>query len=301
VDETVPYNPGTGKFPQWEDLDDKEREMQARKMEIYAAMVENIDSHIGRLFDALKKTRKYENTIIFFMSDNGANPKEASFYPGSSEKYLNENYDNSFKNMGKRDSFVSLGGSWAEVCNTPFTYFKTTTGAGGIHAPLIISGAGVEIENIKSNTGIHVCDIFPTVLDLVGVSRPNIYNGNELAPLYGISGMKFLTGNEIQVRNTSTNPLHFEMIECRAVIKGSWKALMLQPPYVSEPHWQLFDLSSDLLEKHDLALQEPEKLKELIAEWDKYAISVGYIKAEGEPLIQKIGSEEFYKFDSRNK
>ena len=301
VGETVPYNPGTGKFPQWEDLDDKDKKSQARKMEIYAAMIENLDFHISRLIDALKKTGKYDNTIIIFMSDNGANPKEASFYPGSSKEFLAENYDNSIENLGKRNSFVSQGGSWAEVSNTPFTYFKTTTGEGGIHAPLIVTGPGVKIKNIQNNTGIHVCDILPTLLDFAGVSRPDIYNGNELAPLYGMSAMEFLAGNEAKVRNTEIDPLFFEMLECRAIIKGKWKALMLQPPYINKPEWQLFNLSTDPLEKLDLASQEPEILKELSAEWDNYAISVGYIKAEGKPLIYKIGPEEFYKFKSSNK
>ena len=134
VGENIPYNPGTGKSPQWEDLDDNEKKTQARKMEIFAAMIENLDYHIGRVIDTLKKTGKYENTVFIFMSDNGANPKEAAFYPGSSIDYLAENYDNSFDNLGKSNSFISQGGAWAEVSNTPFTYFKTTTGEGGIHA-----------------------------------------------------------------------------------------------------------------------------------------------------------------------
>jgi arylsulfatase A-like enzyme len=301
VDESIPYNPGTGKFPQWEDLDDNEKKTQARKMEIFAAMIENLDHHIGRVIDTLKKTGKYENTIFIFLSDNGANPKEAVFYPGNSKEFLAENFDNSYANLGKSNSFISQGGAWAEVSNTPFTYFKTTTGEGGIHAPLIISGPNVKIRNLASNTGMHVCDIFPTVLDFAGVSRPDNYNGNELAPLYGFSAMKFLAGDNVQVRNTTINPLLFEMIECRAIIKGKWKAMMLQAPYANEPIWQLYDLSIDPLEKNDLALQEPEKLEELIKDWDEYANDVGYIKAEGEFLINKIGPEEFYKYESRSK
>ncbi len=300
VDESVPYNPGTGKFSKWEDLSDEDKKSQARKMEIYAAMIENLDYHIGRVIDALKEKGKYDNTLIIFMSDNGANPKEAAFYPGSSNDFLSKNYDNSIENLGKSNSFVSQGGSWAEVSNTPFTYFKTTTGEGGIHAPLIIAGPGAEIKNIQKNTGMHVCDIFPTVLDLAGVSRPDNYNGNELAPLYGISALKFLTGNDVMVRNTALDPLHFEMIECRAIIKGKWKAILLQIPYANEPVWQLYDLSTDPLEKLNLASQEPEKLKELINEWNEYARNVGYIQAKGEALISKIGPVEFFKYESRS-
>jgi len=299
VNETVPYNPGTGKFPKWEDLDDNERKLQARKMEIYAAMIENLDYNLGRVVDALKKSGKYENTFIIFLSDNGANPKEPLSYPGSSEEFLAENFDNSLKNLGKSTSFISQGGSWAEVSNTPFTYFKTTTGKGGFHAPLIIKGPGIKIKNVQDNTGIHVCDIFPTILDIAEVSRPEIYNGNVLAPLYGISATEYLNGNKYYVRNTVTDPLFFEMIECRAIIKGSLKALLLQPPYADEPKWQLFDLSKDPLEKNDLATQETEILKELITDWDLYAVKVGYIKAEGEYHMRNVGPEEFYQFEKK--
>ena len=249
----------------------------------------------------MKDAGKYENTIIIFLSDNGANPKEAVFYPGNSKEYLADNFDNSFSNLGKGNSFISQGGAWAEVSNTPFTYFKTTTGEGGIHAPLIIAGPRIEKEKIYTNTGMHVCDIFPTILDFVEVIRPAKYKENELAPLYGKSAKKFLEGTVELVRNTSINPLFFEMMECKAVIKGKWKALMLQPPYAYKSSWKLYDLSKDPLEKHDLSLLEPEILEELIKDWDIYANDVGYIKGEGEFLINKIGSEEFYKYESIDK
>jgi arylsulfatase len=301
VDESVPHNPGTGKFPQWEDLDDEGKRSQARKMEIYAAMIENLDYYIGRLILELKNTGKYENTIIIFLSDNGSNPKEAVSYPGNSLEYLSENYDNRLENMGRSSSFVSQGGAWAEVSNTPFTYFKTTTGEGGIHSPLIIKGPGVTTGNLQTLTGMHVCDIFPTVLDMAGVSRPGDYKGNELAPLYGLSAKEFLSGNEDLVRNTTTDPLHFEMMENKAVIKGNWKALMLQPPYATEPGWQLFDLSTDPLEKHNLASVETDILNELITEWNNYAKEVGYIKGEGEMILFEMGPEKFYEYENPDK
>jgi len=122
-----------------------------------------------------------------------------------------------------------------------------------------------------------------------------------LMPLYGVSAKEFLTGSVEIVRNTTVNPLHFEMIECRAIINGKWKAMMLQAPYANDLVWQLYDLSTDPLEKQDLASQESEKLLELIKEWDEYALDVGYIKAEGEMLIHKIGPVEFYKFEDQSR
>lgn len=298
VKETVPYNPGTGKFPAWEDLNEEQRELQARKMEIFASMIENLDYHVGRLIDSLKQAEVYDNTVFIFLSDNGANPKEAVFYPGNSEEYLAANFDNSLDNLGKGNSFVSQGGAWAEVSNTPFTYFKTTTGEGGIHAPLIMTGPGIKSRDTHSMSGMHVCDIFPTILEIAGVPRPDTFKGHELAPLYGKSAIRFLGGNEDLVRDTNIDPLHFEMMECKAVIKGNWKALMLQPPYAEKPEWQLFDLATDPLEKKNLALEEPEILEELIQEWNEYAKSNGYIEAEGGMLIFEIGPEAFYNYET---
>jgi arylsulfatase A-like enzyme len=297
VDESVPYNPGTEKFTAWEKLSDTEQKIEAREMEIYASMIENMDYHIGLVVDALKKAGKYDNTLIIFMSDNGANPKEALFYPGQTEEYMAKNYDNSLKNMGKRGSFISQGGPWAEVSNTPFTYFKTTTGEGGIHSPFIVSGPDVYLRGVRATGGMHVCDIVPTLLDLAGVSRPDSFKGKKLAPFYGKSVKGFLSGDRAHVRDTEKEPLHFEMFENRAIIKGNWKALMLQPPYVEKPVWQLFNLVLDPLEKNDFASQKPDKLQELISEWNRYAKEVGYIKAEGGMLIEKIGPEKFYEFE----
>ena len=298
VEDSVPYNPGTGKFPSWEELTEKQKKLQARKMEIYASMIENLDYHIGRLVDSLKQAKVYDNTIFIFLSDNGANPKEAVFYPGNSEEYLAENFDNSLENLGKSNSFVSQGGGWAEVSSTPFTYFKTTTGEGGIHAPLIVAGPGIINNKNLRITGMHVCDIFPTILEFASVDRPMRYKGNELAAVYGKSAMKLLTEKEDLVRNTNDDPLHFEMAECKAIIRGHWKAVMLQPPYVDEPEWQLFNLSTDPIEKHDWASQEPGILQELVQEWKEYSRRVGYIEAEGEMLINRIGPEVFYQYES---
>ena len=296
VDESVPYNPGTRKFSTWRKLSKAEQKIEAREMEIYASMIENMDYNIGRVVEALKKAGKYNNTVFVFLSDNGANPKEALFYPGQTKEYMAKHYDNSLKNMGRKGSFISQGGPWAEVSNTPFTYFKTTTGEGGIHSPLIISGPGVNLRGLRNTGGMHVCDIVPTLLDLAGVSRPDRVKGKKQAPLYGKSAKGFLAGDKQYVRDTEKEPLHFEMIENRAIIKGNWKALLLQPPFAEKPVWQLYNLVLDPIEKHDLASQKPEKLKELISDWKHYANEVGYIKAESKMLIEEIGPDKFYEF-----
>ena len=207
INKSMPSNPGTGKFPDWESLSEKEQKSQARKMEIYAAMIDYMDNQIGRVIDALKEENKYDNTIFIVMSDNGANPKEAIFYfLGDQELFSSQGFDNSFENMGKTNSFVSQGGAWAEVSETPFTYFKTTTGEGGIRAPLIISGAGIETTGIHNAT-MHVTDILPTILSFAKVKRPKTYKNKELKPLYGQSAASFLKGESSIIRDTESKPI----------------------------------------------------------------------------------------------
>src|SRR5690606_18428406 len=108
-------NEGSGMFKKWYELTEEERKEEARRMEIYAAMQENLDWNLGRLFDKLKELNKYDDTIIFFLSDNGANPKDPTFYAPNTEESIAEEYDNSLENYGKINSFISIGGAWAEV------------------------------------------------------------------------------------------------------------------------------------------------------------------------------------------
>src|SRR5690606_4551730 len=149
-----------------------ERAEQARRMEIYAAMIERLDLNVGRVVGLLKKQKRYENTLIIFLSDNGANPKEPHFYAPNSPEQIERDYDNSLENMGRKGSFVSIGGAWAEVANTPLSYFKTTTYEGGIQVPLIISGPAVAKRGIDTSQRLHVTDVFPTILDFAGCDRP---------------------------------------------------------------------------------------------------------------------------------
>ena len=124
IPDELTRNEGSGLFKNWDELTDEERREAARKMEIYAAMIENLDWNLGRLFDRLKELNQFDDTIIFFLSDNGANPKEPYFYAPNTEESIASNFDNSFENYGKINSFISIGGAWAEVANTPLSYFQ---------------------------------------------------------------------------------------------------------------------------------------------------------------------------------
>lgn len=281
----------------WNKLSDEDRAIQSRKMEIYAAMIEYVDMSLGRVIEKLKSSGRYDNTIIFLMTDNGANPHEAWGYPGSSKELIDSEYNNSLENMGNPDSYVSLGQSWAEICNTPYSLFKHTTMEGGICTPLVVAGGGTESGVMDTHNSLHVTDILPTILDFTGIKRPTHNKGVELDPLYGKSLASLLTGSSKQLRGDN-DPLCFEMGECKAIITGDWKAVQLYPPYGDGVSWQLYNLKSDIIEKEDLSKSNPEKLEEMVSSWDHYASGVGYIKGNDEPMLSILSDARlFYKYD----
>ncbi|MCG8309073.1 MAG: arylsulfatase, partial [Cytophagales bacterium] len=267
IDKSVPYNPGTGNFPAWDELTTEEKAYQSRKMEIYTAMIEYVDDQVGRLIQAIKEEDRFDNTLFIFMSDNGPNPYEPEFYyVGNIDEYKKQGFDNSLKKMGRDHSFISLGGAWAEVTATPYSYYKTTTGEGGIRAPLIISGAGVEIDGIKDAT-VHAADIYPTILEYANVERPKTYKGKILNPLFGQSAKAFLQNEAEFVRDTEQQPLCFEISGYKTVYQGDWK-LMQGKAFNADGEWVLINLKDDPTEKTDLSKTNPDKVKEMAQHWE---------------------------------
>ncbi|QTN37873.1 arylsulfatase [Cryomorphaceae bacterium] len=295
VDESVPYNPGTGNFTQWDSLTADEKVIQARRMEVYAAMIACVDDQIGRLVETLEAEKRLENTVFIVMSDNGPNPYDPEFYYlGSVDEFNKQGFDNSLENMGRDNSFISLGGAWAEVTATPFSYYKTTTGEGGIRTPLIISGVGIEANGVKDIT-VHAADIYPTVLELADAKRPETYRGNPMNPLFGRSAKPLLEGEEDHVRDTEIEPLCFEISGYKTVIQGDWK-LMQGKAFKNGGKWVLINLEEDPTEKTDLSEEYPDKVKEMAEHWEEYSVKHGYIPPEGNMYVIEIGAETFYNY-----
>lgn len=295
IPQALADNPGSGLFPAWDELGEQERAEQARKMEIYAAMIENADHNIGRVFALLKEQGQYDDTIVIFMSDNGANPKEPYFYAPNTPELIEKKYDNSLENMGRKGSFVSIGGAWAEVANTPFSYFKTTTYEGGTQVPLIVAGPGIVKRGIDTSQLLHATDVLPTILDFIRIERPDERQGQALAPIYGKSWKPYLSGESLAPVRGPLDALGFEMVECRAIIKGDWKLIFMAPPY-GENDWHLFNLRDDPREMTNLASTEPEKFDELRSEWDAYAAAVGYIEAGEIKQLEGMSADEFFRY-----
>jgi arylsulfatase len=258
----------------WDELDAEARRRESRKMEIYAAMVDNLDDHVGRLVDYLKARSLYDNTLIIFMSDNGAAGED---FPNqsSARDYIFRNFDDSYESMGTARSFVSYGPQWAEAGSAPFQRYKGYTREGGIVAPLIVSGAGVTVSGAISPTYVTVMDLAPTFLDIAGAEYPS--EGSVL-PMLGESMASLLNNSATTVHDDEyvTTLYH----RGRAFLRqGDWKISNLEPPF-DEAKFELFNLAEDPGESTDVAADHPQKFEELLDLWRRERKRLGIVLPE---------------------
>lgn len=247
-----------------------------RKMELYAGLVENVDYHVGRLIDYLKKIGEYDNTIFIVFGDNGAEGTDLFAQIVGSAGTANYLFasiawsQTHFNAWGDPQSYIGYGPMWAQVSMTPFSQYKGNLAEGGIRNGLIVSGPIVKQPkgSINNKSVLHVADIMPTLLEVAGASYPKTVNGQEPPPLIGKSWVKTLAG-EAESPRSEQDHLAWEIFGNRAVRQGDWKLVWQYKPF-GTGEWQLFNLATDLGERHDLAAQHPEKVKALLALWDDY-------------------------------
>jgi len=259
----------------WNTLSEEQKAIEARKMEVYAGMVENLDYHIGRVINYLKDTGQYDNTVIIFMSDNGANPWEMNEYPVPNQEEFLKQFDNSLENIGHPNSAIAYGIGWATAGEGPKDLFKMTVGEGGISSPLIISGPGIADNGRTIESFAYVTNIMPTILEMADSKHPKVYNGNKIHPLDGKSLLPVLTAKSDKIYSDE-DVIAGEMLGGKWVRQGQYKAVMIAPPYGSNK-WELYDISIDPGETNNLASTKPEKLKTLVDEYEKYAERVGVV------------------------
>jgi arylsulfatase A-like enzyme len=251
------------------------RAILGKKMELYAGMVENMDFHVGRLMDHLKKIGEYENTIFIVFGDNGAEGTELfkmiAGSPGSRDNlFATINWSQTHPNAwGDPGSYVGYGPMWAQVSMTPFSQYKGWMAEGGIRNALIVSGPAVKRPRGSVNHGLmHVADIMPTLLEIAGTSYPKTREGRELPPLMGTSWGRVLAGQAESPR-TEQDYIGWEIFGNRAVRQGDWKLRWQYKPF-GKGDWELFNLAADPAERNDLAAERPDKVKALLALWDDY-------------------------------
>ena len=254
----------------WTEMPIEERAAASRDMEVYAAMIDYMDEQIKRVFDYLKETGEYENTMIIFFSDNGANGHPPTAYPGQTEEYLNS-FDNSLENRGLINSFIDPGPGWSQASMAPSRMFKAFTSEGGIKSPLLVKLPGkMEKAGSMNHSFFHVRDIMPTILDLASITHTRQFNGRKVRPMQGRSVLDLFEGN-VAAPYAEASQVGYELFGLKAYFVDDWKILWMPEPF-GPGEWELFNLKQDPAELNDLSKQHPDKLKEMIALWNQYKI-----------------------------
>jgi len=227
---------------EWNSLSDDEKALEARGMEVYAGMVENMDYHLGRVVSFLEDTGEVDNTVILFLSDNGANPWYSGEYPGNLGSPWLAAFDNSIDNIGHRNSNYSYGMGWSSAGAGPLDRFKMTVSEGGIRSPLVI--AGPEIEGGRLVTAFsYVTDIMPTILEMVNLEHPKEYQGRTVEPLVGRSLAGVLSSASAEV-HAADDLIGGEMGGGKWMRQGDYKAVYVPKPYGTAV-WQLYNVVED--------------------------------------------------------
>ena len=251
----------------WEELSDAAKSIQARRMEVYAGAIDNMDDNIGKVVDYLKEEGLYENTVILFMSDNGA----AGFfgYGAGPEAQRYAAADNSIENLGREGSVMFYGPGWGSAGSVPFNLFKRHAAEGGIRVPAIVSGPGVSAGGAISHSVLMVSDVAPTLLELAGVDYPeDTYEGREILPQTGRSFARLFREPDAVIHGEE-EVLGIELWARIAVRKGDWKLLRTEPPF-REERWYLYNVREDPGETTDLSARMPGKLVEMEAAWEQF-------------------------------
>ncbi len=262
---------------EWSSLSEDEKALEARGMEVYAGMVDNMDYHFGRMVKFLEDIGEYDDTLIIFFSDNGANPWYSDEYPGNLGSPWLETFDNNIDNIGHRNSNYAYGMGWSTAGAGPLDRFKMTVAEGGIRSPLLIAGPGVEGGRVVTAFS-YVTDIMPTILEMAGVEHPNEFEGRTVEPLRGRSLTGVLSGTSTGVYG-ATDLVGGEMGGGKWMRQGSFKAVYVPKPY-GPGAWRLYNVVEDPGETRDLSAEMPDLLKDLQAAWDRYADDVGVVLAE---------------------
>ncbi len=254
----------------WADLSPAERRAQARAMEVYAAMVDRMDQNVGRVIAHLKATGQYDNTIILFTADNGAEGLDVARaeIPGLAERV--KAADNSFDNIGKPTSYVGYGPGWAQAATAPSWLYKGFTTEGGTRVAAFLDWPDSGLSGISGVYGT-VMDVVPTLVEAAGGSaQGDHYAGRAVQPVRGTSWLPYLQGRATRV-HAADEQVGSELFGRRAIRQGDWKAVNLGDG------WRLFDVATDPGETRDRAKADPQRLATLVAAWDGYARQVGVI------------------------
>ena len=288
------------KLPDWNKLSDEEKKFNARRMQTYAGMADNMDHNIGKILDYLKETGEIDNTLIIFLADNGTDPNllssKAEFHDWYKKNYQYtyiEDYKGDYSTMGQKGSYADYGPGWAAAANTPNSYFKTFSTEGGLRVPFIVRYPKAITAGSKNNNFAFVRDAYPTILEVTGVDMPgNTYKGKKIHAPDGTSMWSMLTGKTDKVHSDS-EAIGYELAGSSAVFKGKYK-LSINPPPKGVGEWELYDISVDPSELNNLVTTMPELATEMIADYAKYEKDNALVPVPDDynPLLQVLKNSE---------
>lgn len=258
----------------WGELSAEQQRIESRKMELYAAMVENLDDHVGRLLESLEREGMLENTLVVFMADNGA-AAEDFYNQGSFVDWLHRHYENTYETMGTRTSFVSYGPQWAEAGSAPYRGHKSWAHEGGIVAPMIVAGPGVVGAGTIERAYVGVPDLAPTFLELAGTAYPGDHGTPETRAMTGRSALPLLRGERDRVH--PPNELLALSHRMHAYVRlGDWK-IVSNDQYQGLGTFALYDLATDPGETTDVSDRFPERRAELLDSLAAFRARVGVV------------------------
>lgn len=239
-----------GHIADWDSLPESEKKLEAQRMEIHAAMVDNLDQNIGRVMSYLKEKGKFDNTLIMFLADNGASHERdtrafQNYTPNGKEK------------MGGVMSYECIGYNWSQVANTPLAKHKTTSYEGGVNTPMIAHWPkGIKSSSGWSHEPAHLVDFMSTVIELSGTEYKTEINGKKAAALHGVSLVPTFTGKQLESRKLN---IGYNYGPGKGIRTKRWKLVSFR----GGP-WELYDMQNDRTETQNLAEKMPEKVSDMI-------------------------------------
>lgn len=280
--------------PAWDSLNATQQEQEAKKMEIFAAMLDSLDNNVGRAVNHLKEIGEYDNTMIIVFADNGAESTDPTKKVLDSpegldfDTWLETTYDNNFENWGNENSMIGIGLGWAQVANTPLYREKGFETEGGTRVPMVIK-LPYDNEESSTNAFSRVMDVSATILDYTVIEHPGTtYNGNQIHPIEGKSLRPILESDAQRIYDED-EPVGAELFGNSALYKGDWKILKLVPP-MGDGKWNLYNLAEDVREQNDLSEEYPDLLEEMIKDYEEYAKRVGVVPPEGLYIPRESGT-----------
>ena len=257
---------------EWNSLTDEQQRHHARRMEVYAGMVDAMDMHLGRLMEYLERIGEYDNTIFVFTSDNGAEGSNLILPNGRSplDRWFNTvGYRTDYENLGERGSWVAIGPSNATIAASPLAYYKFHANEGGIRVPLVMSGPGISKRGELTDEFAFVTDLAPTLLGLLNIEnhRGN-WNGDTVEPIIGTDFSPYLSGISAEVHDAA-EPIGYELGGSSALFKGDYK-IVINRFEQNETQWHLFNIKTDPGESNDLAAERPYLLEEMLSDYQAY-------------------------------